>query len=143
MNFISSKTTLVIAGFLAGGCRSIRLGLKRQPFPSPRYWLLWRGVKWCGDYKRLASLTPIDPNMHALMSIAVTGACLIGQWPEAAMVMVLFNIAEFLEGKSLERAQCYSGTDDADTGTSVSTTIRRQLENTVYKHSERQSGHSR
>jgi len=39
------------------------------------------------------------------MSIAVTGACLIGQWPEAAMVMVLFNIAEFLEGKSLERAR--------------------------------------
>lgn len=39
------------------------------------------------------------------MSIAVTGAFLIGQWPEAAMVMVLFNIAEFLESKSLERAR--------------------------------------
>jgi Cd2+/Zn2+-exporting ATPase len=51
------------------------------------------------------ALRRFDPNMHALMSIAVTGACLIGQWPEAAMVMVLFNIAEYLEGKSLERAR--------------------------------------
>ena len=32
-------------------------------------------------------------NINALMSIAVTGAMLIGQWPEAAMVMVLFALA--------------------------------------------------
>ncbi|WP_262354546.1 HAD-IC family P-type ATPase, partial [Bordetella pertussis] len=31
-------------------------------------------------------------NINALMSIAVTGAMLIGQWPEAAMVMFLFNV---------------------------------------------------
>lgn len=40
-------------------------------------------------------------NINALMSIAVTGAVLIGQWPEAAMVSVLFAIAELIEAKSL------------------------------------------
>ncbi|TXT38117.1 MAG: heavy metal translocating P-type ATPase [Comamonadaceae bacterium] len=44
-------------------------------------------------------------NINSLMSIAVTGALLIGQWPEAAMVMVLFTIAELIEAKSLDRAR--------------------------------------
>ncbi|WP_184040805.1 heavy metal translocating P-type ATPase [Paraburkholderia sp. Cpub6] len=44
-------------------------------------------------------------NINALMSIAVTGAALLGQWPEAAMVMVLFTIAELIEVRSLDRAR--------------------------------------
>jgi Cd2+/Zn2+-exporting ATPase len=44
-------------------------------------------------------------NINALMSIAVTGAVFIGQWPEAAMVMFLFNLAEVIEARSLDRAR--------------------------------------
>lgn len=44
-------------------------------------------------------------NINALMSIAVTGGLLIRQWPEAAMVMVLFSIAEVIEAQSLDRAR--------------------------------------
>jgi Cd2+/Zn2+-exporting ATPase len=44
-------------------------------------------------------------NINALMSIAVTGALALRQWPEAAMVMVLFSIAEHIEAKSLNRAR--------------------------------------
>lgn len=44
-------------------------------------------------------------NINALMSIAVTGALVLRQWPEAAMVMVLFAIAELIEAKSLDRAR--------------------------------------
>ncbi|MBB1595857.1 copper-translocating P-type ATPase [Achromobacter sp. UMC46] len=44
-------------------------------------------------------------NINALMSIAVTGAVVIGQWPEAAMVMFLFNVAELIEARSLDRAR--------------------------------------
>lgn len=44
-------------------------------------------------------------NMNALMSMAVTGAMLIGHWPEAAMVTVLFALAEVIEARSLERAR--------------------------------------
>ena len=44
-------------------------------------------------------------NINALMSIAVTGALLLGQWPEAAMVMFLFAVAERIEAASLDRAR--------------------------------------
>jgi Cd2+/Zn2+-exporting ATPase len=44
-------------------------------------------------------------NINALMSIAVTGALILRQWPEAAMVMVLFTVAELIEAKSLDRAR--------------------------------------
>ncbi|WP_355662412.1 heavy metal translocating P-type ATPase [Halomonas salifodinae] len=44
-------------------------------------------------------------NIHALMSVAVTGALLIGQWAEAAMVLVLFTLAERIEARSLGRAR--------------------------------------
>jgi Cd2+/Zn2+-exporting ATPase len=44
-------------------------------------------------------------NINALMSIAVTGALVLRQWPEAAMVMVLFTIAELIEARSLDRAR--------------------------------------
>ncbi|WP_254844769.1 heavy metal translocating P-type ATPase [Dickeya dadantii] len=44
-------------------------------------------------------------NINALMSIAVTGALFLQQWPEAAMVMVLFTLAEHIEARSLDRAR--------------------------------------
>jgi Cd2+/Zn2+-exporting ATPase len=51
------------------------------------------------------AITNGNLNINALMSIAVTGAFIIGQWPEAAMVMVLFTVAELIEAKSLDRAR--------------------------------------
>lgn len=47
----------------------------------------------------------LNLNINALMSVAVTGAVLIGQYPEAAMVMVLFNLSEAIEAKSFGRAR--------------------------------------
>ena len=59
-----------------------------------------------GTYKKgLTALLNRNLNINALMSIAVTGALALGQWPEAAMVMVLFAVAEFIEAKSLDRAR--------------------------------------
>ncbi|MBP5969690.1 MULTISPECIES: heavy metal translocating P-type ATPase [Pseudomonas] len=51
------------------------------------------------------ALKNFNLNINALMSIAVTGAILIGQWPEAAMVMFLFTVAELIEARSLDRAR--------------------------------------
>ena len=62
----------------------------------------------CGlsTYKKgWIALRHFNLNINALMAIAVTGAVLIGHWPEAAMVMVLFTIAELIEAKSLDRAR--------------------------------------
>lgn len=59
-----------------------------------------------GTYKKgWIALRNFNLNINALMSIAVTGAVLIGQWPEAAMVMFLFTVAELIEAKSLDRAR--------------------------------------
>jgi Cd2+/Zn2+-exporting ATPase len=44
-------------------------------------------------------------NIYFLMSLAVVGAALIGKWPEAAMVIFLFAVAETIEALSLERAR--------------------------------------
>ncbi len=44
-------------------------------------------------------------NMNFLMSLAVIGAAVIGQWPEAAVVIVLFTLAEMIEALSLDRAR--------------------------------------
>lgn len=43
--------------------------------------------------------------MNLLMSVAVIGAFSIGQWPEAAVVIWLFGVAELIEALSLERAR--------------------------------------
>ena len=55
--------------------------------------------------KGLAALRKGRLNINALMSVAVTGAFLIGQWPEAAMVMALYAIAELIEARSVDRAR--------------------------------------
>lgn len=44
-------------------------------------------------------------NINALMSVAVAGAFVIGEWPEAAMVMALYAIAELIEARAVERAR--------------------------------------
>lgn len=59
-----------------------------------------------GTYKKgWVAIRHGDLNINALMSIAVTGALVLGQWAEAAMVMVLFTVAELIEAKSLDRAR--------------------------------------
>ncbi len=55
--------------------------------------------------KGLTALRQGRLNINALMSVAVTGAFLIGQWPEAAMVMALYAIAELIEARAVDRAR--------------------------------------
>ena len=43
--------------------------------------------------------------VNALMAVAVTGAFAIGQWPEAAMVMALYALAERIEEAAVGRAR--------------------------------------
>ena len=59
-----------------------------------------------GVYKKgLTALFRRRLNINALMTVAVTGAFLIGQWPEAAMVMALYAIAELIEAMAVDRAR--------------------------------------
>lgn len=59
-----------------------------------------------GTYQKgWAALRQFKLNINALMTVAVTGAFLIGQWPEAAMVMALYAIAEAIEAHAVDRAR--------------------------------------
>ncbi len=55
--------------------------------------------------KGLVALRHLRLNINALMSVAVAGAFLLGQWPEAAMVMALYSIAELIEARAVDRAR--------------------------------------
>jgi Cd2+/Zn2+-exporting ATPase len=59
-----------------------------------------------GTYRKgLWALRQGKLNINALMTVAVSGAFVIGQWPEAAMVMALYAIAELIEARSVDRAR--------------------------------------
>lgn len=51
------------------------------------------------------ALKNLTLNISFLMTLAVVGAMLIGRWPEAAMVVFLFALAETIESLSLERVR--------------------------------------
>jgi len=55
--------------------------------------------------KGFQALRSLRMTMSLLMSVAVVGAVAIGQWPEAAVVIWLFGVAELIEALSLERAR--------------------------------------
>jgi len=64
------------------------------------------GLGGLGTFRKgWLAISNFNLNINALMAVAVTGAVLIGQFPEAAMVMVLFNISETIEAKALDRAR--------------------------------------
>jgi Cd2+/Zn2+-exporting ATPase len=56
-------------------------------------------------HKGWIALKTATLNINFLMSLAVIGAIAIGQWPEAAMVIFLFAVAELIESLSLDRVR--------------------------------------
>ena len=106
----------------AGGLRrlgfalALAIGAELVGFLAPDT-RLWQGVGlavaavaiWIAGIdvyrKGLTALFRGRLNINALMTVAVTGAFVIGQWPEAAMVMVLYAIAEAIEAKAVDRAR--------------------------------------
>ncbi len=55
--------------------------------------------------KALTSLKRMRPDINLLMTIAVIGAILLGQWLEATMIVFLFSIATLLESWSVDKAR--------------------------------------
>ena len=66
----------------------------------------------CHDIERLydilrglRNLTRFKFNMDTLMTVALIGAVIIGEWREATLVAILFGLNELLEGYGMNRAR--------------------------------------
>lgn len=106
---VSPRTTwwpLAISGLAALGAEVAELVEVADPWLPAALALLAILTGGLSTYKKgWIALRNRNLNINALMSIAVTGAILIGQWPEAAMVIFLFALAEVIEAKSIDRAR--------------------------------------
>ncbi|MDR0922253.1 MAG: cadmium-translocating P-type ATPase [Lactobacillales bacterium] len=81
--FIGEKSPLTVGLFLV----AIVIG---------GYQLFIEGIK---------DLVKLDFTMETLMTIAIIGAALIGEWSEGAVVVILFAISEMLEQFSMDKAR--------------------------------------
>ena len=102
---LPQKTLIVIAGALTG------LGLILKWTGTPELWqmiafavatLSGGALVFPAAWK---ALLKFKLDMNVLMTVAVIGAWIIGEHAEAAAVVFLFALSEWLEGLSAERAR--------------------------------------
>ncbi|WP_336775422.1 heavy metal translocating P-type ATPase [Paenibacillus sp. MMO-58] len=87
---------LIIAGYVVGKENSLGLVLFGLAIVVGGYELFIKGFK---------GLVRFNFNMNTLMTVAIIGAAVIGEWAEGAIVVMLFAISEALEKFSMEKAR--------------------------------------
>jgi Zn2+/Cd2+-exporting ATPase len=99
--------TIVISGILAIGSEVLVIaGMKERSVPVALMALAAIALGGRDTLRKgFQALVTRRLTMALLMSVAVLGALIIGQWPEAAVVIWLFGLAELIEALSLERAR--------------------------------------
>ncbi|MDZ4858360.1 MAG: heavy metal translocating P-type ATPase [Candidatus Hydrogenedentes bacterium] len=102
---------MVVSGFLTHGFQSgfgvaLAESSDTVPLASKLFFLIAivAGI-WFVVPKAWYALRQLRPDMNLLMVIAISGAVLINEWPEAAMVAFLFALSNTLESWSVGRAR--------------------------------------
>jgi Zn2+/Cd2+-exporting ATPase len=103
---VRARRILVVVSGVA-----LAAGLLTRLFDAPRALevaLLALSVVTGGLYtvrRALSAARTFSLDINVLMLVAVAGAVLIGEWFEAATVVFLFALAQFLEARSMDRAR--------------------------------------
>jgi Zn2+/Cd2+-exporting ATPase len=99
--------TAASGGALVGG---IAAGMAGQPLVAAELYLAAAAVGGVFPVRRaFSALRSRTVDINALMVIAVIGALALNQWQEAASVVFLFALAQWLEARTLERARLAIG----------------------------------
>ena len=94
------------SGILTGiGLVSQWTDLLPEPLPVAIFAMATIAGGWFIFPKALAAVRRLMLDMNVLMSVAVIGAAIIGEWSEAAAVTFLFGLSEYLEAFSVQRAR--------------------------------------
>jgi Cd2+/Zn2+-exporting ATPase len=99
-------TAFVFQAFRSGGIFSALAGTGGVPVSAA---VLYFSAIFAGGWfifpKSLYAARKLKPDMNLLMTVAVIGAIILGEWLEAASVSFLFALALLLESWSLEKAK--------------------------------------
>lgn len=102
-NFQAWRTAVSGLALLAGW------GMELFARPGPLTILLFAAATLVGGYaticRGLRALSRFQFDMNVMMTGAVTGAALIGQWEEGAAVAFLYAVSNLLEATTLDRAR--------------------------------------
>ena len=94
------------SGILTGvGLVSQWTNLLPEPLPVAIFAMATVAGGWFIFPKAFAAVRRLMLDMNVLMSVAVIGAAIIGEWSEAAAVTFLFGLSEYLEAVSVQRAR--------------------------------------
>lgn len=95
---LSTAAILYIATFALGSVlpESALIVFYAAAIVLSGYSTFWRGLK---------NLFRLKFNMDTLMTVALVGAVVIGEWKEATLVAILFGLNELLEGYGMSRAR--------------------------------------
>ncbi|MFO0875676.1 MAG: heavy metal translocating P-type ATPase [Phycisphaerales bacterium] len=100
-------TPLALSGIMAAAAEALALsGIRESSWPVVTLAVVSIVAGGLPTLRKgLFAVRTFTLNINFLMTVAVLGACVIGAWPEAAMVTFLFAVAELIEERALDRAR--------------------------------------
>lgn len=105
-SFLKRNWTLVIAAILIGTAFYAQFTLGEDDLVTKGLYVFAIIIGGFQLFKEgLSDLFKLDFSMEVLMTIAIIGASIIGEWAEGSIVVILFAISEALERFSMDKAR--------------------------------------